>query len=87
MLWLVTLKHPFTQPETRGTRIAVSDILQKMSHGMTEDDILSEWDYLTPIQIRSCLAYASAKLLARTEAAVRRDSLLIVATPQSGTPS
>lgn len=49
----------FGKPCIAGTRIAVSDILEKMSYGMTEEDILSEWDYLTPIQIRSCLAYAS----------------------------
>ena len=65
--------HITTNPEVRFGkpciafcgRIAVSDILEKMSYGMTEGDILSEWDYLTPIQIRSCLAYASNGHLAR----------------------
>ena len=38
----------FGKPCIAGTRIAVSDILEKMSYGMTEEDILSEWDYLTP---------------------------------------
>jgi len=55
----------FGKPCIVGTRITVSDILEKMAFGMTEDDILSEWDYLTPIQIRSCLAYASNGHLVR----------------------
>lgn len=66
------LEHITVDPEVRfgkpcivGTRIAVSDILEKLAHGMTEDDILSEWDYLTPIQIRSCLAYAAEGHLVR----------------------
>ena len=44
--------------------MAVSDILEKMSHGATEADIVAEWD-LTPVQIRACLAYAAERILAR----------------------
>ena len=49
----------FGKPCIAGTRLAVSDILAMLAGGMTEEDILSEWHYLTPIQIRSCLAYAA----------------------------
>ena len=55
----------FGKPCIVGTRLAVSDILQKMAYGMTEDEILSEWDYLTPVQIRACLAYAADRLLGK----------------------
>ena len=66
------LDHITVDPEVRfgkpciaGTRITVSDVLEKLAYGMTEDDILTEWDYLTPIQIRSCLAYAAEGHLVR----------------------
>ena len=49
----------FGKPCITGTRLAVRDVLAMMAGGMTEEDILAEWDYLTPIQIRSCLAYAA----------------------------
>ena len=49
----------FGKPCIVGTRITVGDILEKMACGMTEEDILAEWQYLTSVQIRSCLAYAA----------------------------
>ena len=56
----------FGKPCIVGTRITVGDILEKMVYGMTEEDILAEWQYLTSIQIRSCLAYAVHGHLVRT---------------------
>ena len=52
----------FGKPCIAGTRITVGDILEKMSYGMTEEDILATWHWLTSVQIRSCLAYAAASL-------------------------
>ena len=49
----------FGKPRIVGTRITVSDILEKMAYGMTESELLEEWHWLTAIQIRSCLAYAA----------------------------
>jgi len=41
-----------------GTRIAVSHIVgYYYKVGMTVEDILAEWDYLTPAQLFSALAY------------------------------
>ena len=55
----------FGKPCIVGTRITVGDILEKLAYGMTEEDILAEWDYLTSIQIRSCLAYAAEGYLVK----------------------
>jgi len=49
----------FGRPRIDGTRIAVEDILGYMAGGMTVDEILSEWPYLTADQIRACFAYAA----------------------------
>ena len=47
------------QPCVRGMRIAVSDVLRYMAGGMTEDEILRDFPYLTREDIRACLAFAA----------------------------
>ncbi len=43
----------------RGMRITVVDILEYMASGMSFDDILREFPYLTREDMLACLAYAA----------------------------
>lgn len=46
------------KPVLEGTRIPVSMVIGSLSSGMTEKEMLEEYD-VTPKQIRAALAYAS----------------------------
>ncbi len=50
------------QPCVRGIRVRVSDILGWLAAGMTEAEILEDYDYLEPGDIRAALEYAAASL-------------------------
>ena len=43
----------------RGMRITVSDVLGYLAGGMSEDEILRDFPYLTREDIRACLAFAA----------------------------
>lgn len=43
----------------RGMRITVYDVLSYLAAGMTTDEILKDFPYLTEEDIRACLAYAA----------------------------
>lgn len=47
------------KPCIRGMRITVSDVLGYLAAGMTEDEILRDFPYLTREDIRACLAFAA----------------------------
>ena len=47
------------KPCIRGLRITVSDVLEYLASGMTEDQILNDFPDLTREDIRACLAYAA----------------------------
>jgi uncharacterized protein (DUF433 family) len=47
------------KPCIRGLRITVDDILDCFASGMSEQDILEDYDYLTQDDIRACFAYAA----------------------------
>ncbi len=47
------------KPCIRGQRITVYDILEYMSSGMTNDEILADFPYLTKEDLMACLAYAA----------------------------
>jgi uncharacterized protein (DUF433 family) len=47
------------KPCVRGMRITVSDVLEYLAGGMTEDEILRDFPYLTREDIRACLAFAA----------------------------
>jgi len=49
----------FGQPSIRGMRITVSDILNWLASGMSEQDILQDYPDLTIEDIRATLAYAA----------------------------
>jgi uncharacterized protein (DUF433 family) len=47
------------KPCIRGLRITVSDVLDYLASGMTENQILSDFPELTSEDIRACLAFAA----------------------------
>lgn len=47
------------KPCIRGLRITVYDVLNYLASGMTPEQILEDFDYLTLEDIRACLAYAA----------------------------
>ncbi|MCL1929427.1 MAG: DUF433 domain-containing protein [Treponema sp.] len=48
----------FGKPCIKGTRITVGDILQWLSAGMTEQEILEDYPELQKIHIKAALAFA-----------------------------
>jgi uncharacterized protein (DUF433 family) len=48
------------KPCIRGLRITVYDVLSYLASGMTYDDILSDFPYLTKDDILACLAFAAS---------------------------
>ncbi|MGZ8151755.1 MAG: DUF433 domain-containing protein [Methylovulum sp.] len=47
------------KPCIRGLRITVYDILEYFASGMTMEEILEDFDYLTKEDIQACFAYAA----------------------------
>lgn len=47
------------KPSIRGLRITVSDVLEYLASGMTHEEILSDFPYLTEQDIRACLSFAA----------------------------
>jgi len=56
------------KPCIRGMRMRVIDILEMMAGGMTQEEILADFDFLEPDDIRAAVAYA-AKMLNHPNAA------------------
>lgn len=46
------------RPCIRGMRIRVNDVLDMLAGGATEQEILQDYPYLEPEDIRACLEYA-----------------------------
>lgn len=47
------------KPCIRGMRITVYDVLSYLAAGMTHEEILADFPYLTDDDIRACLSYAA----------------------------
>ena len=47
------------RPCIRGMRITVYDVLSYLAAGMTHEEILADFPYLTEEDIRACLSYAA----------------------------
>ena len=47
------------KPCIRGMRITVYDVLSYLASGMTQDEILADFPYLTANDILACLSYAA----------------------------
>ncbi len=51
------------QPCIRGMRITVDDVLEYLASGMSEDEILSDFPYLTREDIQACRAFGADRKL------------------------
>jgi len=49
------------KPCVRGMRITVYEVLEYLASGMTENEILSDFPYLTKEDIRACLSFAAQR--------------------------
>jgi uncharacterized protein (DUF433 family) len=47
------------RPCVRGMRITVADVLSYLAAGMTQEQVLEDFPYLTVEDIRACLAFAA----------------------------
>ena len=47
------------KPCIRGTRMSVTDVLEYLAGGMTQEELLTEFPDLTAEDIRACLAFAA----------------------------
>ena len=47
------------KPCIRGLRITVYDVLEYLASGMSSQEVLDDFPYLTEEDIRACLAYAA----------------------------
>jgi uncharacterized protein (DUF433 family) len=47
------------KPCIRGTRMTVTDVLEYLAGGMTQEQILNDFPDLTAEDIRACLAFAA----------------------------
>ena len=52
------------KPVIKGTRMSVEFVVDLLARGWTFEQILQEYDHLTPEDIRACLAYATDMLRA-----------------------
>jgi uncharacterized protein (DUF433 family) len=50
------------RPCIRGMRIRVNDVLEMLAAGASEEEILQDYPYLEPEDIRACLEYAAAQV-------------------------
>jgi len=50
------------RPCIRGMRIRVKDVLDMLAGGATESEILGDYPYLEPDDIRASLEYAAAQI-------------------------
>jgi uncharacterized protein (DUF433 family) len=49
------------QPCVRGMRITVYDVLSYLAAGMSEEEVLRDFPYLTHEDILACLSYAAER--------------------------
>ena len=52
------------KPVIKGTRMSVEFVVDLLARGWTFEQILHDYDHLTPEDIRACLAYATDMLRA-----------------------
>jgi uncharacterized protein (DUF433 family) len=50
------------KPCIRGIRIRVSDVLGLLANGLTPQQVLEQFPYLEPEDIRACLEYAAEQV-------------------------
>lgn len=47
------------KPCIRGLRITVYEVLDYLASGMTPDDVVADFPYLTVVDVRACLSFAA----------------------------
>lgn len=52
------------KPVIQGTRISVEHVVEILAQGWSQEQILTSYPGLTPVDIQACLAYASDLLQA-----------------------
>ena len=50
----------FGKPRIKGTRIAVSDVLEYLSSGMSVDEVLADFPQLKKEDVLACFAFAAS---------------------------
>ena len=50
------------KPVIQGTRLTVEFVLNLLAHGATTDEILDEYEGLTPEDIKACLLFAKESM-------------------------
>jgi uncharacterized protein (DUF433 family) len=50
------------KPTIKGTRMSVEFVVDLLGRGWTTEQIIREYDHLTPEDVQACLAYASEVL-------------------------
>lgn len=50
------------RPCIRGMRVRVQDILEMLASGMTSEEVVAEYPYLEPDDVRAALVYAANTL-------------------------
>lgn len=50
------------RPCVRDSRIRVQDVLELLAAGMSVEEILADYPYLEPDDLRACLAYAAREV-------------------------
>ena len=63
------------QPCIRGMRMTVADVLSYLASGMSPQEVLTEFPFLTSDDIRACLVYAAS--VAETPV-IKGDALVMV---------
>lgn len=75
------------KPCIRGMRITVYDVLDYLASGMTVDEILDDFPYLTEPDIRACLAYAADREKAQMVVYTNETSIRSESVPSTGDPT
>jgi len=60
------------KPVIKGTRISVELIIELLARGYSKEQIVEQYDHVTPEDIQACLAYASEVLSSEKVYAVAR---------------
>jgi len=50
------------KPVIKGTRIAVELIVDLLARGYSTEQVVTQYDHITPDDVRACLAYAAEVL-------------------------
>ncbi|HOB74646.1 MAG TPA: DUF433 domain-containing protein [Phycisphaerae bacterium] len=54
------------KPCIRGYRLTVEHLLSLLAEGMTQEELLAEWDFLEPEDITAALQYAATLVAGKT---------------------